>query len=169
MIDNIFGALEDIYFTVLTDTNLDSDETSTISLDSDALTKTIKAFKDIAIHQPYMAKDNIKFHLLKIATHFLNYIMHEDDGIFSLSEQELLKDYLKNKLTRLQDNEQKEILETFKIQISLQHIKDYILNNALPYRSLDMILDKIIDHMKNDERYFRPLEQIYSMLIEVKS
>jgi len=169
MIDKLFGALEDIYFTVISEPTPDDDESSNLQTFSNLeLVPLIEEFKSLAKNEIYIGKSGNQFKLLKLATLFLNYIMYEDDGILSNDEKEMINSYIQSKLARLISTEKKELLEVFNIRIKLNEISQYILSHELPYRSIDMILDKLIDHTNNQPRYFQPLENLYTMLIESK-
>lgn len=168
MIDKLFGALEDIYFTVITEPSSEDDNTTGVVVFSNTtLLPLIEEFKEKASGQIYLGKSGNQFKLLKLATYFLNYIMYEDDGVFSEDEKEIIKDYISSKLSRLISSEKEELNQIFSLQVSLSNIEDYIRDNELPLRSIDMILDKLIDHIDNQPRYFKPLEDIYTSLIEL--
>lgn len=167
MIDNLFDALEDIYFTVNTEPTSEDDNNGRIVVFSNgSLLPLIDQFKEKAREHMYIGKSGNQFKLLKLATLFLNYIMYEDDGVLSSEEKSSIKDYIHHKLSRLISSEKDELNKVFNIKISLLEINHYISTNKLPLRSIDMILDKIIDHTNNQPRYYMPLESIYSMLLK---
>ena len=167
MIDYLFGALEDIYFTVVTEPKSDIENSSAVmNFSNTTLLPLIDEFKEKAQSQMYIGKSGNQFKLLKTATLFLNYMMYEDDGVFSEDEKELIQSYIKSKLSRLITSEKDELNKVFDIQATIEQLKNYIVTHELPLRSLDMILDKIIDHTNNQPRYFGPLENIYKMLLE---
>lgn len=168
MIDYLFGALEDIYFTVVTEpTGEEENSTSIVVFSNTTLLPLIEEFKTKASTTIYKGKSGNQFKLLKIATLFLNYMMYEDDGVFSEDERELLKSYICNKLSRLISTEKDELNCVFDVHITLEELDRYIKENELPLRSIDMILDKIIDHTNNQPRYYGALENIYTMLISI--
>jgi len=166
MIDYLFGALEDIYFTVINEPTIEEENSSSvIAFSNTNLIPLVERFKELSQAQMYVGKSGNQFKLLKIATLFLNFMMYEDDGVFSDDERELMQSYIQSKLSRLITSEKDELNEVFNIQCNLMQLCEYINTHQLPLRSIDMILDKIVDHTNNQPRYYGAMEKIYNMLI----
>ena len=106
-----------------------------------------------------------QFKLLKVAGYILNYTMYGDDGVISTDERLLIDKFIKSRFSKLSENEKTELNEVFDTRATLHIIEDYTKENTLPLRSLDMILETLIDQIKDENRYFLPLEAIYKMLL----
>jgi len=167
MIDKLFGAIEDIYFTLNTDSTEESTKNA-LNLDANAsgkLEEVILEFKEIAMQTMYVGRSGNQFRLLKLAALFLNHVMYEDDGVFSPIEQELLDTYIRTKLSRLDESEKEELYVLINKRIELIDILTFIQEEEISLRAIDMILDKIIHHLNNQEQYNIPLEHIFVSLI----
>ena len=167
MIDTIFAVIEDIYFQVIDDSTPDSnDTTNKLNLTDATLSPLIEAFREKAMNTPYKGVSGNQFKLLKVAGYMLNYTMYGDDGAITSDEQELISKYIKSKLSKLSDDEKNELHCIFDERATLNVIVNYIKNNELPLRSIDMILDTLIDQIQDEHRYFLPLEALYKILID---
>lgn len=166
MIDTLFSVIEDIYFQVIDDSLPEgSNENNKISFSDASLLPLIEEFREKARNTPYIGKSGNQFKLLKVAACFLNYIMYGDDGVITTDEEELMSQFIKNKLSKLNSDEKSDLQNCFKSRISLHEIRDYIKTHELPLRSIDLITETLIDQI-DEERYFLPLEAMYKMLIE---
>lgn len=167
MIDTIFTAIEDIYFQVIDDSTPDgSDPASRITLTDATLVPLIEEFREKARNTPYKGVSGNQFKLLKVAGYILNSIMYGDDGIISSDEQEVINKFIKSRFSKLSENERSDLSAVFNDRTTLHIIENYIKEHSLPLRSLDMILETLIDQVQDENRYFLPLEAIYLMLLD---
>lgn len=167
MIDTIFTAIEDIYFQVIDDSTPDgNDPDSRISITDTTLVPLIVRFREKTRQIPYRGVSGNQFKLLKISGYLLNFIMHGDDGKISSDEKDLINKFIKSRFDKLSDDEKDELTSVFCERATLLVIENYIKDHSLPLRSLDMILETLIDQVKDENRYFIPLEEIYMMLLQ---
>ena len=167
MIDAIFTVIEDIYFQVIDDSTPEgNDPSSRINITDATLLPLIEKFREKSKNTPYKGVSGNQFKLLKVAGYMLNYIMYGDDGIISSDERDLINKFVKTRFIKLADEERNELLSIFPDRTSLEIIESYIRKHALPLRSLEMILETLIDQVQDENRYFLPLEAIYLMLLE---
>jgi len=167
MIDIIFTAIEDIYFKVIDDSTPEgSPSSSKINLTDATLAPLIEEFREKAKNTPYRGVSGNQYKLLKIAGYILNYVMYGDDGRISSDERELINKFIKTRFDKLSEDERTELNEIFDDRATLHIIEHYIKAHSLPLRSLDMILETLIDQIQDDARYFLPFEAIYIMLLE---
>ena len=167
MIDTIFTAIEDIYFQVIDDSTPEgSDPASRINLSDATLSPLIEEFRERARNTPYKGATGNQFKLLKVAGFILNYIMYGDDGKISSDERDLINKFIKSRFSKLSDDERNELTIVFDNRATLWTIEEYIQSHSLPLRSLDMILETLIDQVQDENRYFLPFESIYIMLLE---
>jgi hypothetical protein len=166
MIDTLFSVIEDIYFKVIDDSTPEPDQTNTKILYSDvSLSPLLEKLKQKAYNTPYIGKSGNQFKLLKVAGLFMNYILYGDDGVITLDEQNLINSFIKQKLNKLSIEEQNELKEIFNERIALHVIEEYKEEHSLPLRSICMIVETMIDQVKDEARYFLPLEALLSMLL----
>jgi len=166
MIDTIFAVIEDIYFQVIDDSTPEGANTSNrISITDATLSPLIDELRVKTRNTPYMGVSGNQFKLLKVAGYILNYTMYGDDGVISTDERLLIDKFIKSRFSKLSENEKTELNEVFDTRATLHIIEDYTKENTLPLRSLDMILETLIDQIKDENRYFLPLEAIYKMLL----
>ncbi len=166
MIDTIFTVIEDIYFQVIDNSTPEGTNTSNrISITDATLSPLIEELRLKTRNTPYKGVSGNQFKLLKVAGYILNYTMYGDDGIISSDERIFIDKFIKSRFSKLSENEKVELNEVFDSRATLQIIEVYTKENALPLRSLDMILETLIDQIKDEYRYFLPLEAIYNMLL----
>lgn len=166
MIDKLFGTIEDIYFTIVSDTKSETDTVILIDQETSNLNETLSIFREKAKDTMYIGKEGNKYRLLKLAVLILNYIMHEDDGIFSKYEQEYLSDYVLKKFTRFNEEEQKDLQSVLLTRASLEDILTLTKENDITLRPIDMILDSIVDYVKDQPTYHLPLCNILNALMD---
>jgi hypothetical protein len=168
MIDTLFTTIEDIYFLVLDDSTPEATNTSeTFTFSNTSIQSLIDAFKTKAKSMPYVGQKGNQFKLLKLGVMILNYFMYSDDGKITDDELFTLRHYVEDKLTRLSDEESKSIVALFEDEISINEIIQYITIHNLPCRSIDMMLDLILDQSIDISRYFLSVESLYTALIEL--
>ncbi len=166
MIDKLFGTIEDIYFTIVSDTKSDNETVILIDQETSNLQETLSIFREKAKETMYIGKDGNKYRLLKLAVLILNYIMHEDDGIFSKYEQEYLSDYILKKFTRFSDDEKTDLQSVMQTRASLEDILTLTKENDITLRPIDMILDSIVEYVKEQPSYHLPLCNILNALMQ---
>lgn len=165
MIDKLFGTIEDIYFMVVSDTKSDTQTVFEIDASTSNLQETIQLFREKAKDTMYIGKDGNKYRLLKLAVQILNYIMHEDDGIYSEDEKEYMKTYIGNKFTRLNAIEQDDLKETMVKRVSLQEIVRLTKDYEITLRPIEMLLDKIVVFVQDQPKYHLPLCTVLQTLM----
>lgn len=166
MIDTYFTVIEDIYFQVIDDSTPEgTDGIIKINLTDATLIPLIESFREKARNTPYIGVSGNQFKLLKVAGYMLNFVMYGDDGIISPDERLLIDKFIKSRFSKLSDNERDELNAIFDDRATLNIIEEYTKSNTLPLRSLDMILETLIDQVQDENRYFLPLEEIYKMLL----
>lgn len=167
MIDTIFTVIEDIYFQVIDDSTPEgNDPDSRINITDATLLPLIEKFRDKARNIPYKGVSGNQFKLLIIAGYMLNYIMHGDDGKISEDELDVINKFIKTRFNKLTEIEKEELHSVFEVRATLEMIENYTKTHSLPLRSLDMILETLIDQVKDENRYFLPIEAIYLMLLK---
>lgn len=166
MIDKLFGTIEDIYFMVVSDTKSDTQTVFEIDESTSNLQETLQLFRDKARETMYIGRDGNKYRLLKVAVQILNYIMHEDDGIYSQDEQDYMSNYIGYKFTRFSDEEQKDLKETMLKRVSLQEIISFSKEHEITLRPIEMLLDKIVLFVKDQPKYHLPLCTVLQTLME---
>ncbi len=168
MIDNLFGMIEDIYFTINTDTKQDNDQLQISPVDiSSTFGQVIAEFKEKASLTVYVGKSGMQYLLLKLSTIILNHLMYEDDGNFSSYEEILIREFIGTKLTRLSPTEQDDLLMVFQLRYSLKQILSFINEHEISLRAIDMLLDKIVKHIEPHSQYQAPLMQLYEQLNQI--
>lgn len=165
MIDKLFGTIEDIYFTIVSDTKSETDTVILIDQETSNLNETLSLFRDRAKETMYIGKDGSKYRLLKLAVLILNYIMHEDDGVFSTYEQEYLNEYITKKFTRFSLEEQEDLKSILNKRASLDDIVVLTKEHDITLRPIDMILDSIVAFVKEQPSYHLPLCNILHALM----
>lgn len=167
MIDTIFAVIEDIYFQVIDDSTPEGlDSTNKINITDATLVPLMEALRTKTQNTPYKGVSGNKFKLLKVGGYVLNYTIYGDDGIITEDEQIHITKFIKSKLSKLSSEESQELSNLFDSRATLHTIEKYIKQHNLPLRSLEMILETLIDQVHDENRYFLPLEAIYKMLLE---
>lgn len=169
MIDKLFGTIEDIYFMVVSDTKSETQTVIEIDEQTSNLQETLQLFKDKAKDTMYIGKDGNKYRLLKVAVQILNYVMHEDDGIYSEDEQQYMSEYIGNKFTRFTEDEQTDLRRTMLKRVSLDEIITLTKEHEITLRPIDMLLDKIVVFVKDQPKYHLPLCTVLQTLMEASN
>lgn len=165
MIDKLFGTIEDIYFMVVSDTKSETSTVIQIDQETSNLSETLQLFKSKAQNTMYIGKHGDKYTLLKLAVLILNYIMHEDDGVFSNYEKDYLKEYIGKKFVKFNNNEQADLQKAIETRAQIQDITSLVQDYLITLRPIDMLLDKIVLYVKDQPQYHPPLCRILNALI----
>ena len=167
MIDNLFGTIEDIYFTIVSDTKSENQTVISIDHDTSNLQETLQLFNDKAYTTMYIGRDGNKYRLLKLAVQILNYIMHEDDGVFSTFEKEYIESYIGSKFSRFNKEQQDDLHDTIFSRVLIPDIIELTSKNGITLRPISMIIENITKYVQDKPQYHKPLCDVLNSLMEV--